>query len=133
MDKIEILENGDLKITRPLELRHVKGRKRILFADERQKLVSEGEDALALNLARGIRWQELIDTGHYSNGTDLGKAVGRDYSYITRYLRLAQLSPKIVHAILRGDMIAKVRVGDFRFAVPSRWDEQERIFLGNNG
>ena len=53
-------------------------RKRIIVSDDSEKLV----DPLVLNLARAFRWQELIDSGTYSNAIELARAVGKDPAYV---------------------------------------------------
>ena len=89
MTKIEILENGNVKLTIPMSFRHCAGRKRIIVPDDSEKLV----DPLVLNLARAFRWQELIDSGTYSNAIELARAVGKDTAYVARTIRLTLLAP----------------------------------------
>ena len=91
MTKIEILENGNVKLTIPMSFRHCAGRKRIIVPDDSEKLV----DPLVLNLARAFRWQELIDSGTYSNAIELARAVGKDTAYVARTVRLTLLAPEI--------------------------------------
>ena len=63
MNKVEVLENGNVKITIPMSFRNCAGRKRIVT----QKLNSNFNEPIITNLARTFRWQALIDSGKFSN------------------------------------------------------------------
>ena len=110
MTKIEILENGNVKLTIPMSFRHCAGRKRIIVPDDSEKLV----DPLVLNLARAFRWQELIDSGTYSNAIELARAVGKDTAYVARTVRLTLLAPEIIHAILHGTLKKSISMETLR-------------------
>ncbi|NBT83153.1 MAG: hypothetical protein EBT56_16495, partial [Betaproteobacteria bacterium] len=53
-------------------------------------------------IARGFRWQRLLYAGTYATIEDLAAAEKINPSYVSRILRLAYLSPKVVQAILDG-------------------------------
>lgn len=74
-----ILDNGNLEITVPVVMRSMAGRKRIIAPDK-----PEGNESLMLALARGLRWQALIDEGKFANISELAGAVGQDTSQIAR-------------------------------------------------
>ena len=63
MNKIEALENGNVKITIPMSFRSCAGRKRIVT----QELNSNFNEPIITDLARAFRWQALIDSGKFSN------------------------------------------------------------------
>ena len=56
MNKVEVLENGNVKITIPMSFRNCAGRKRIVT----QELNSNFNEPIITNLARAFRWQALI-------------------------------------------------------------------------
>ena len=124
MIKIEILENGNVKLTIPMSFRHCAGRKRIIVPDDSEKLV----DPLVLNLARAFRWQELIDSGTYSNAIELARAVGKDTAYVARTVRLTLLAPEIIRAILHGTLKKSISMETLRKSWPENWEEQKEIF-----
>ena len=124
MTKIEILENGNVKLTIPMSFRHWNGRKRIIVPDDSEKLV----DPLVLNLARAFRWQELIDSGTYSNAIELARAVGKDTAYVARTVRLTLLAPEIIHAILHGTLKKSISMETLRKSWPETWEEQKKYF-----
>ena len=121
MTKIEVLENGNVKLTIPMSFRHCAGRKRIVVPDDSETLV----DPLVLNLARAFRWQELIDSGTYSNAIELARAVGKDTAYVARTIRLTLLAPEIVHAILHGTLKKSISMETLRKSWPENWEEQK--------
>ena len=57
MHKVEILENGNVKLTIPMSFRNCAGRKRIVTPDEEVTFT----DPMVSGLARAFRWQKLID------------------------------------------------------------------------
>ena len=119
-----ILDNGNLEITVPVVMRCMAGRKRIIAPDK-----PEGNESLMLALARGLRWQALIDEGKFANIRELAGAVGQDTSQIARAIRLTRLSPTIIHRIVTGDIPAGLTQARLRGLLPTRWWEQEAILL----
>ena len=99
-------------------------RKRIIVSDDSEKLV----DPLVLNLARAFRWQELIDSGTYSNAIELARAVGKDPAYVARTVRLTLLAPEIIHAILHGTLKKSISMETLRKSWPENWEEQKKYF-----
>ena len=73
--QIEVLENGNVRVTIPLIFKIAGGRTRI-FTPE----------------------------GKFSNIKDLAATVGVDSGLISRTIRLTLLSPKIIHKLLSGEL-----------------------------
>ena len=82
---------------------------------------------LITNLARAYRWQSLIDAGQFANVHELATAVGKDYAYVARVLRLTLLAPEIVHAVLTGALPDGIGVEDLRQSMPVLWSEQKKL------
>ena len=57
-------------------------------------------------------------------------ALGIDRSRVSRTLRLATLSPEIVHRIVSDDLPPTLTAMRLRESIPLDWDEQERELLG---
>ena len=125
--RTEKLENGNLRVHLPVVLRCRGGHRRIvpLDGDEPAR-----EAPLATMLARAWSWQRAIDEGRYANGKELAAALGIDRSRVSRTLRLATLSPEIVHRIVSGDIPTTLNDRRLRESIPLDWDEQERELLG---
>jgi len=68
----------------------------------------------------------LIDEGKFSNVIELSRAVGKDYAYVGRILRLTLLAPDIVHAALTGTLPERVGVEHLRKSLPALWSEQKK-------
>ena len=100
MAEVEVLGNGNVKVTIKMSFRNCAGRKRIITPDSEQNFT----DPLIMNLARAFRWQALIDEGRFSNVHELASGVGKDQAYVARVLRLTLLAPEIVHAALTGSL-----------------------------
>jgi hypothetical protein len=58
------------------------------------------DDTLVKALARAFRWKRMLDTGEYSTIADLAQRERIAAPFLTRTMRLAQLSPDLVEAIL---------------------------------
>ena len=56
------------------------------------------DGVLVKALARGWRWQKLLDRGVYSSVTEIAEAEKISKSYVSRILRLALLAPDLVEA-----------------------------------
>ena len=67
MNKIEVLENGNVKITIPMSFRSCAGRKRIVT----QELNSNFNEPIITDLVRAFCRQALIDSGKFSNVHEL--------------------------------------------------------------
>ena len=80
-------------------------------------------------IARGFRWQRLLYDGTYATIEDLAAAEKINPSYVSRILRLAYLSPRVVQAILDGSHPAWLTMKDLLRPLPSDWAEQERLLL----
>lgn len=58
------------------------------------------DDTLIKALARAFRWKSMLDNGDFATVADLAAQEGIAVSYLTRVLRLTQLAPDLVEAIL---------------------------------
>lgn len=117
-----ILENGNLEITIPIALRSLRGRKRVIAPDEE----TSGQDVIPTALARGQRWQKLIDEGHFANIKELARFIGKDPSQIARAIRLTRLSPAIVHRIVINDIPDGLPSGSSAATCPSTGENRRR-------
>ena len=124
MNKVEILENGNVKITIPMSFRSCAGRKRIVTSDSETSFT----DPMITNLARAFRWQALIDSGKFSNVHELARAIGKDDGYVSRIIRLTLLSPEIIHTIIAGTLEKYIGIEQLKQAMPLMWDEQKKMF-----
>ena len=75
-------------------------------------------------LARAIRWRKMLDTGVHATLEDLARAKGVAPSSVSRILRLTQLAPGIVEAILDGRQPAQMHLVDLLVGFPLEWVNQ---------
>ena len=124
MDKIKVLDNGNVLVTIPISFRFRAGRKRLIFQENDSLEI----DPLAMNLARAFRWQSQIDSGTYRNTGDLAEAIGIDPAFVARMIRLTLLAPEIVHAILAGTLRKSIPMDKLSKTMPERWADQKKLF-----
>lgn len=79
-------------------------------------------------IARAYRWQRLLINGPYITIEDLAAAENINPSYVSRVLRLAFLSPRIVEAILDGKSPARLTMKDLMEPFPMSWQKQAAHF-----
>ena len=125
--RTERLENGNLRVHLPVALR-CRGGHRIIVPLDGDEPAQEA--SLATMLARALAWQRAVDEGRYANGKELAEALGIDCSCVSRTLRFAMLSPRVVHRIVTDDVPTSLTVLRLRESLPLDWEEQERELLG---
>ena len=123
MAEVEVLGNGNVKVTISMSFRNCAGRKRIITPDSEQNFT----DPLIMNLARAFRWQALIDEGRFANVHELALGVGKDPAYVARVMRLTLLAPEIVHSALTGTLPEGIGVENLRQSMPVLWSEQKNL------
>jgi hypothetical protein len=78
---------------------------------------------LALAMALGHRWMDLLRRGRFRSVAALSDVVGMDPSQIRRHLSLACLSPRLVRTILDGNEPNGMSLEKLK-EIPVRWEEQ---------
>jgi len=130
--KPTVRRDGDaIVIDVPVALRHRGGRKEIVLppgvAPAAESAAGEATPtALALALARALRWQEMIESGQAESNSDLARKLKLDQSYIARTIRLTSLAPDLVEAILDGQEPDSLSLRSLRRDLPLDWNEQRR-------
>jgi len=88
------------------------------------------DNSLVKALARAFRWKRMLESGEFATIAELAEREGIAPSYMTRVLRLTQLEPGIIEAVLdgrQGDAVTLARLMD---PFPISWIEQKNIFSG---
>ena len=88
------------------------------------------DNTLVKALARAFRWKSMLESGEYATIAELAEREGIAPSYITRVLRLTQLEPGIIEAVLDGRQNDAVTLARLMDPFPISWIEQKNIFFG---
>ena len=105
------------------------GRKEMHLPD-RVRPDRTADNTLVKALARAFRWKRMLESGEFATISELAEREGIATSYMTRLLRLTQLEPCIIEAVLdgrQGDAVTLARLMD---PFPISWIEQKNAFLG---
>ena len=82
------------------------------------------DSALVKAIARGHRWQRMLESGKYSSLTELAAAENINLSYLSRLLRLTLLAPEIIEAILDGRQPEEVTLPPLMKGFLVEWERQ---------
>jgi hypothetical protein len=118
-------------ITVHVPFRFVKrgGRKEVILpagsADQRSRV----DSTLIKAVGRAFRWKRMLEAGEFATIAELANREGIAVSYLSRVMRLTQLAPDIVEAILDGRQPPSLSLEVLRDQLPLDWPEQ-RVWLG---
>ncbi len=82
------------------------------------------DSALVKALARAFRWKCMLESGEFTTVGELAERERIAPSYLTRVLRLTQLSPDLVETILEGRQGSEVTLARLMEPFPELWTEQ---------
>jgi hypothetical protein len=88
----------------------------------------KADNTLVKALARAFRWKRMLESGEFATIAELAEREGIAPSYMTRVLRLTQLEPGIVVAVLDGRQGDAVTLARLMEPFPLGWSEQKDIF-----
>ena len=120
------LQNDVISIRVPVSLRRHGGRKHMIVPEGVAAAASfrKPDEALVRALAKARYWQDQIALGEYRSLDDLATRKEINPSYVSRILRLNQLSPMIKAAILDGRQPPGMDVQMLQKPFPDLWQEQ---------
>lgn len=87
------------------------------------------DNTLVKALARAFRWKRMIETGEFATISDLAEREGIAAPFLTRTMRLAQLAPDLVEAILDGRQPRDLTLEAMRGQIPEEWSKQVEALL----
>ena len=90
----------------------------------------KADNTLVKALARAFRWKRMLESGEFATIAELAEREGIATSYMTRILRLTQLEPGIIEAVLDGRQTDGVTLARLMDPFPMSWIEQKNIFFG---
>ncbi len=130
---LRVRRDGDAVVVHiPMRFYRRNGRQMILTDGEPSAAATperQANQTLIEAIAKAHRWQEQLESGEHPSIEDLAQFVGVDRTYVGRILRLTNLAPDIIEAILRGDEPDSISLTKLRRNLPVRWDEQRQRWL----
>ncbi|MGD9649549.1 MAG: hypothetical protein AB7G80_05365 [Dongiaceae bacterium] len=126
------IENSKIIVHVPLNLRTWGGKKVIVGPQGKDlralELDIRKDEKLLKALGRAYRWHGWILTGKYATVQEMSERQKINKSYMQRMMRIMQLSPKIVEAILDGQQPEGFALRDIEQTFSPLWSEQEKQF-----
>jgi hypothetical protein len=111
----------------PFRIAQRGGRKEMQQPDSAMNL-RRTDNTLVKALARAFRWKRMLESGEFATIAELAEREGIAPSYMTRVLRLTQLEPGIIEAVLDGRQGPEVTLARVLEPFPVDWDEQRVSF-----
>lgn len=117
------------KVFIPMTFKKRGGKKIIIHPDKARHECDPRDPALLLALTRAHLWQRQLDSGKYSNTSDLARANFLDRGYVCKILSINFLAPRLKEAILKGIQSEKLMLNALKAkSFPVLWKDQEDKF-----
>ena len=101
------------------------GRKQMILPDDTH-VRRKADDTLVKALARAFRWKRMLESGEFSTIADLAQRERIAAPFLTRTMRLSQLAPDLVEAILNGHQPQGLTLEALRDPLSTDWAAQRR-------
>ena len=115
----------------PLVIRKRNGRPRIAPPDD--YVANDDNGGVDPHIMRAIAlawsWKRKLETGEASCNQDIASAEGFTAAYVGRVVRLAYLSPAVLHKLLIERNAPAARLKDLWYAIDLPWAEQEGVIF----
>lgn len=108
----------------PFTLRLRGGRKVMVMPAGAPDPRPQVDNTMVKALARAFRWKRMLDSGEFTTIAELAGKEKLAVSYLARVLRLAQLAPDIVEAIVAGTHLSEMTLAQLLKPFPSVWQGQ---------
>jgi hypothetical protein len=119
---VKITDNPNLDSFVPLRIVHRSGQRRVVNG------LPAHDSGLLEGIGRALHWQHLIETGKVSHCVEIGRLEGLHPTTVTRLLKLALLSPRIIEAFLAGNQPRGLTLQWLlRNRLPVEWQAQQDI------
>ena len=122
-------EPETLTVHVPFTLRKRGGRKLMEMPDGASTPRQNVDNTMIKALARAFRWKRMLESGEFTTIAELAAKEGLAVSYLARVLRLVQLAPEIVEAIVAGRQPSEMTLAALLEPFPAVWENQLGIFI----
>lgn len=115
----------------PMALRKHGRRKAIVLPEGAPAQRLQIDNTMIKTLARAFRWRRILENGTFATILELAAAEKIDPSYLSRVLRLNNLAPDIIEALVEGRPIGEVTLAMLLETIPAEWGRQRELFALN--
>lgn len=121
---------SSIRVVIPLQVKRRNGRPRIVPPDEGATGGSNDQQPHVLRaIARAWAWRRMLERGEVSTIQDIAAAEKVTGPFVSRMLRLAYLSPAVLHQLLISRVPPAVSLNELAAAAERPWAEQmEAVF-----
>ena len=112
----------------PFRIRKRGGRKVMVMPSETSAARQTVDNTMVKALARAFRWKRMLESGEFTTIAELAAKEGLAVSYLARVLRLVQLAPEIVEAIVAGRQPSEMTLAALLEPFPAVWENQLSLF-----
>ncbi len=128
----QIMDGAQRVTMVPLTIRRKQNRKLLTPpSGSSANVMSGGMDIpMIKTLGKAFYWQRLLDEGKYATATDLARAFKLEPGWVAEVLRMANLAPEIIEAILEGSQPRHLNLQTIRGRhepLPRDWEEQKKM------
>ncbi len=81
-------------------------------------------------LGKAFYWQRLLDEGEYATASDLARVFNLEAGWVSEVIRMTNLAPEIVEAILEGVQPRHLNLHTIRGRnniLPREWEDQKKL------
>ena len=125
MNISEVMPNGNVRITIPIQLRKTARGKVIAVAENLTAVQSQ--TPLLTAIGCGILWQQWLDEGLFGGVSELARHLGKERAIVSHTLQLALLSPEIIHLAIIGALPDHITLKSLKTGLPADWEEQKKF------
>lgn len=116
----------------PIKVRRKQNRKLLTPpSNTTANVMSGGIDiSMIKTLGKAFYWQRLLDDGKYATASDLARAFNLESGWVSEVIRMANLAPEVVEAILQGAQPRHLNLHTIRGRIeplPRLWEEQRKV------
>ncbi len=125
--------DGTQRVTMvPLTIRRKQNRKLLTPPPGSSASVMSGgmDIPMIKTLGKAFYWQRLLDEGKYATATELARAFKLEPGWVAEVLRMANLAPEIIEAILDGSQPRHLNLQTIRGryeSLPRDWEKQKKM------
>ncbi len=114
----------------PMALRKHGRRRAIVLPEGATAQRAQIDNTMIKTLARAFRWQRILENGTFATITELAAAEKIAPCYLSRVLRLNNLPPDIIEAIVEGRPIGGATLAMLLEPFPAEWGRQRQHIAG---